>query len=154
MTGRWISVDELFDFAIEREQQTAEFYLDLAKRQKSHKVRDMLNSFAQTELNHKTLLKNVKAGKVSIPVKSIQLLNIAAQASHKGIGSDMDFEDALAFAMQMEEQSYRLYLELAAACEDNTLTNIFLTLAQQEAEHRLRFESEYKNSVLEKSHAC
>ena len=62
--------------------------------------------------------------------------------------ADMDYTDALITAMRKEKAAYRLYLELAATAEAEELANIFLSLAQEEARHKLRFEIEYDDVVL------
>jgi rubrerythrin len=58
---------------------------------------------------------------------------------------NLDFQDALILAMKAEKAAYRLYNDLAEATDDENARNMFLTLAQEEAKHKLRFEIEYDN---------
>jgi rubrerythrin len=53
--------------------------------------------------------------------------------------------------MKKETDSFRLYRDLAAITVDEDLKNTFLTLAQEEAKHKLRFETEYENIVLKEN---
>jgi rubrerythrin len=49
--------------------------------------------------------------------------------------------------MKKETNSFRLYRDLAAIIVDEDIRNTFLTLAQEEAKQKLRFETEYENTV-------
>ncbi len=45
--------------------------------------------------------------------------------------------------MKKEDTSVKLYTDLAKMVQDEELKDTFLLLAQEEAEHKLRFELEY-----------
>ena len=47
--------------------------------------------------------------------------------------------------MKKETNAYKFYRDFAAITIDEDLKNTFLTLAQEEAKHKLYFETEYKN---------
>ena len=51
-------------------------------------------------------------------------------------------------AMKKEKAAYRLYLDLAMVAEAEELTDLFLALAREEANHKLRFEIEYDKNIL------
>ena len=53
--------------------------------------------------------------------------------------------------MKKEKAAYRLYLDLAAVGEDEELTDMFLSLAQEEAKHKLRFEIEYDDEIMKEN---
>jgi rubrerythrin len=55
----------------------------------------------------------------------------------------MNYTELLVVAIKKENLSYQLYIKLAAISMTKELRDIFLKLAQEEAEHRLRFEYEY-----------
>jgi rubrerythrin len=61
----------------------------------------------------------------------------------------MTYAEALILAMKKEKAAYRLYTDLAGVAEAEELTNLFLSLAAEEAKHKLRFEIEYDDHVLE-----
>ena len=62
------SVDEILDFAIDREQQAHDFYVDLAKRAERPGMEDLFTQFAREELGHKKKLEGIKAGNRSFPI--------------------------------------------------------------------------------------
>ena len=55
----------------------------------------------------------------------------------------MKLVDVLAFAMKKEKTAYTLYSNLASIAQDEQLRDTLLKLAQEEANHKLRFELEY-----------
>jgi rubrerythrin len=61
----------------------------------------------------------------------------------------MTYPEALLFAMKSEKAAFRLYDALATATHDPVLALLFRSLAQEEARHKLRFELEYEENVLE-----
>jgi rubrerythrin len=56
---------------------------------------------------------------------------------------DLDYLQALTLAMKGEKAAFRLYSDLAAKATDEAVRSILLSLAQEEANHKLRFEIEY-----------
>ena len=78
----------------------------------------------------------------------VQDLKIADYVVETEPKPDMDYRDALVLAMQKEKAAFKLYTALAAASEDEALKSLFLSLAQEEAKHKLRFELEYDDNVL------
>jgi len=63
--------------------------------------------------------------------------------------ANMTYAEALRFAMEAEKAAFRLYNDLAAATDDPGLVEVFRSLAAEEAKHKLRFEIEYDEHVLE-----
>ena len=50
--------------------------------------------------------------------------------------------------MKKEKAAYTMYLDLAGAAPSSELKNLFLGLAREEANHKLRFELEYDDEVM------
>jgi len=50
--------------------------------------------------------------------------------------------------MKEEKSAFKLYSDLAARTDDVSTREIFLSLAQEEAKHKLRFEIEYDDNIL------
>jgi rubrerythrin len=104
-------------------------------------MRKVFEDFAKEELEHKAQLELevMKQGKVP---KDFKIANYMVSGELSG---DMNYKDALALAMAKEKVSFRLYIDLAAAADDEELKEVFLSLAEEEARHKLRFEIEYDN---------
>ncbi|MHC4642945.1 MAG: ferritin family protein [Planctomycetota bacterium] len=142
------SAEEVLDFAIERETESQDFYMKLAERMDNPKMRDVFEKFATEELGHKMKLEAVKHGEILLGQREIMSLGIADYVVDVEPRPDMDYTEALILAMKKEKAAYRMYLDLAAVAEDEELTGMFLSLAQEEAKHKLRFEIEYDDIVM------
>ena len=143
------SADGVLDFAIEREEEAFDFYMDLAAKIERPDMKTLFKQFAEEEKGHKAKLQGVKQGKQLLPAER-QVLDL--QMSDYLVADeptqDLTYQKALILAMKKEKVSFRLYTDLAASTPSNDLKNTFLTLAQEEAKHKLRFEVEYDNEVM------
>jgi rubrerythrin len=143
------SVDAVLDFAIEREQEASDFYTELAAKVKRPDMKTLLIQFAEEEKGHKAKLQGVKQGRQLLPaVKRVLDLQVGDYLVAENPKEEMTYQNALILAMKKEKVSFRLYTDLAASAPGGDLKNTFLTLAQEEAKHKLRFEVEYDNEVM------
>jgi rubrerythrin len=143
------SVDEILDFAIEKEEEAAQLYTRLGRQTEKSWMRRVFEEFANEEWGHKAKLEAVKQGKLLLPVaERVMDLKIADYMMDVGASPDLDYQDALIFAMKEEKAAFKLYTDLAAATDDKGLRATLLALAQEEAKHKLRFEIEYDDHIL------
>lgn len=146
---QWKSVDEILDFAIAQEEQAAKFYTDLAGKMDRQWMSKIFKDFAQEEVGHKNKLLDIKAGKRLIPAeKKVLDLKIGDYLTDVEPSEGMDYQQALIVAMKKEKKAFKMYTDLAAATDDEGLQAVFLSLAQEEAKHKLRFEIEYDDFVM------
>lgn len=149
--GNLETIEQVLDFAIEREHDACVFYQAWADRVVNPTVNKILFQLAGQERQHKEKLTAIREGNTVLRFKDdlfpkLHLLDFVDEAS---LGPDLNLEDALALAMQREKVSYRLYLALAAGAEAEALVNVFVSLAHQEANHRVRLEIEYDRVISE-----
>jgi rubrerythrin len=143
------SVDAILDFAIEREEESHKFYVNLANVVDREEMKKVFERFAKEELGHKEKLLGIKSGKIMMPAaRKIADLRIADYVVDVEIGKDMDYQHALIVAMKKEKAAFRLYTNLANIVDDSNLSSVFQALAQEEAKHKLRFEIEYDDNIL------
>ncbi len=143
------STEEILDFAIAREQEASDFYADLSKRATSGWLRDELDGFSKEELRHKGKLKAVKKGDQLLSPQARTLdLKISDYLVQVEVTPDISFQDALIVAMKREKAAFRLYSDLARKVDDVELKTLFEGLAQEEAKHKLYFETQYDDQVL------
>jgi rubrerythrin len=146
---QWKSVDEVLDFAIGQEQEAFQFYTDLSARMDRPWMSEIFKGFAQEELGHKRKLEDIKIGKKLLPSQSKVLdLKIGDYLIDVEPTEEMDYQQALIVAMKKEKKAFRMYNDLAAVVDDGSLQAVFLSLAQEEAKHKLRFEIEYDDYVM------
>ncbi|MBD3236775.1 MAG: rubrerythrin [Candidatus Eisenbacteria bacterium] len=143
------NVDEILDYAIEREQEAHDFYVDLARRMDREEMKEVFLQFSQEELGHKRKLEAVKAGRTLEPsAAKVTNLKIAEYVVDVEPGEELDYQKALIVAMKKEKAAFKLYSDLSAATESAELATLFTALAQEEARHKLRFEREYDDVYL------
>ena len=147
--GNFGSVDEALDFAIGEEEAACAFYSELAKKAKQAGMKELLLQFAGEENGHREKLLSIKQGKKMMDAEQqVTDLKIGDYLVEAEPDSDLSYQDALVIAMKKEKSAFRMYTNMAAASTDPTMRNIFLGLAQEEANHKLRFELEYDNEVM------
>lgn len=146
---QWKSVDEILDFAIGQEEQAFQFYTELSERMERPWMGKIFKAFAKEEMGHKRKLLDIRSGKRLIPAeKKVLDLKIGDYLVDVETGPGMDYQQALVVAMKKEKKAFRMYNDLAAATDDETLSEAFLALAQEEAKHKLRFEIEYDDFIM------
>lgn len=149
MMNTFNTIDEVLDFAVQGEQAAVDFYTGLADRSENTEMRDVFIQFAREEMGHKARLLRIKAEGIfeTHPV-AVTDLKISDYLSEIEPRPDMDYREALLVAMSNEKAAFKLYTRLAGEISFPELKNIFLSLAQEEAKHKLRFEQEYDDFVL------
>lgn len=146
------TVEGILDFAIRGEEESIQFYTDLAKKTARPGMGPIFLQFADEERGHKAKLLAVKASKQLQPVASkITDLRITDFLVDVTPGPDLDYQSALIVAMKKEKAAFALYTQLAELSTEPGLRDLLLALAQEEAKHKLRFEMEYDQVVLKEN---
>ncbi len=142
-------LEEILEFAIDREQEAVDFYLELAEKVAAPAMKDVFKQFAGEERGHKSKLQAVKAGRQQLtPPGKLPNLALSDYLVAEEPSDEISYQDALILAMQREKAAFRLYTDLAREVNAGEMRELLLTLAQEEAKHKLRFEVEYDQQVL------
>jgi len=143
------SAEEILDFAIGEEEKAQKFYLEMSEKVKNPAMAKTFKEFAAEESRHRVQLQRVKDGrKALLASEKMPDLKISDYLSEVEPSPDMDYQDALALAMQNEKAAFKLYQNLAQVTPSAELQELFLALAQEEAKHKLRLELEYDEHIL------
>jgi rubrerythrin len=143
------TVDEILDYAIQREQKAADLYTGLAEKMEREAMKQVFLDFANEEKGHKAKLMAVKKGqKLVIKPQQVADLKIGDYLADVEATADLDYQKALILAMKSEKEAFQLYSDLAASADDMQMKELFTGLAQEEAKHKLRFELEYDKVIL------
>ena len=136
--------DKVLEYAVRREIESEAFYRAWVEKVNDRAVGAVLEEFAEEERLHKEQLEKVKNGQHALlsgrPAPRFRLPIDVADVQPN---PDMTLADALAFAIKKEKAAYRLYLDLAVDSPTEQLMELFLALAREEANHKVRFEIEY-----------
>lgn len=146
------SLDALYDFAIGEEEAAAKFYREIAGKMDRAWMRETFDQFAREEDGHKAKLLKMKSGDIlTIPQEKILDLKIGDYLVDIEANADMDYQDALIVAMKKEKAAFKMYTTLAGMADNEQAKEVLLSLAQEEAKHKLRFEIEYDDVILKEN---
>lgn len=143
------TVDEILDYAIDQEQQAADFYEDVAQRAETAGMKKILLDFSAEEKHHKKILQDVKRGDHELtPEQEVLDLKISDYLVEVEASDNISYQDALIIAMKRERAAYELYSDMAAKIPESHLREVLTGLAKEEAKHKLFFEAQYDEHIL------
>ena len=146
------TVDAALDFAINEEEGAYVFYMDLASKVEKSEMKDLFEQFAGEEQGHKEKLLSVKEGKALLSVtEKVANLKISDYVVDVDPNEELDYQGALLLAMKKEKAAFKMYIDLYNNAPSDRIKNTFLAIAQEEAKHKLRFEIEYDDLVMEEN---
>ena len=146
---QWQTVDEILAFAIKNEEDAASFYRRLAEMVDERGMKKTFLGFAKEEEQHKKLLLRFRELDDLEPSPGkVADLKIADYLVDVGEEEKLGYPESLVMAMKKEAAAARLYNDMAAVVDDPKLRNALLVLAEEEAKHKLRFETEYDENIL------
>ena len=144
------TIDQILDYAISNEEKAAALYYDLAEKVERPGMREAFLHFAKEEEGHKARLLKIKQGEIpAVSEEKVANLGITETLEKPETRPNMTYQEALLFAMKAEKAAFVLYTKLAEMTTDASLQRVFKNLAQEEAKHKLRFEIEYEDHVLD-----
>jgi len=143
-------IQELLNFAIDKEKEAITFYENLAERAKRPELREALLEMADEERKHEKLLKELTPEKIlRRPVQDVQDLKISDYMIDVAPSTDMSYRDLLVLAMKREEKAAALYSDLETRALDDATRKLFTFLKQEELKHKQRLEKEYADSNID-----
>jgi rubrerythrin len=145
----WRNLEEVISFAMQKEAGAAALYEEAAKLSKRPDAKAMFNELAAEERKHREILENLERKDVSkYTLERIPDMKMSEYMRDVEFHPDMEYQDILILAIKREEKSRDLYADLAAHADDPELKKLFQALAQEEAKHKLKLETEYDEYVL------
>lgn len=143
------SMDDILEFALEREDASYRLYLNAAKKSANPSARKIFEELAEQEAGHKRIILNLGKEKIArytfVKVPDLGISEYLVDVSYH---DSMSYQEILVFAMKNEEKAYRFYLEAESMTDDAELKQILLMLANEELKHKFRLESLYEEKVL------
>ena len=140
---------EVITFAIRKEAEAYNLYKTYSQLTKTPGLKQMFEELAQEEQKHRKILEGVEKKDVTeYKIEKIPNLKIGDFVEEQEFSPEMDYASALRFAIKREEHSLKLYNHMAGGTDDPELRKLFSALAQEEAKHKLRLETEYDENVL------
>jgi rubrerythrin len=146
------SVDEILEFAIDREKEAVKFYASFAQEAPSKALTQTFINFSKEEEKHVALLSDISGNKAKIDsyeFKKIPDLKISDYMVDTAYEKGMPMPDVLKLAMKREEKSVKLYQFLANQTDNADAKKLFLLLVQEESQHKLGLESMYDDYLAD-----
>lgn len=148
------NLEAIIDFAIDKEDEAVQFYMDASKETAMSGSKEMLLEFADEERRHARMLTELKAKGVVEGIDRYKLKWITdmkrsdytVDAEYK---AGMAYHEILMVAMKKEEKALKLYNELLERTEVAEARKLFKLLCQEEAKHKLKFETMYDDYMAE-----
>lgn len=142
-------MQDVFKFAIEREEAAWQLYTKAAGMVKSLATRKMLEEMAEQELEHKRLLQGMDKELINnyqfVKIPDLKISDYLVDIDYK---DDLSYQKIMIFAMKMEEKAAQLYTEASHFTDDPETKRMLLMLANEEKRHKFKLESIYDDIVL------
>jgi rubrerythrin len=139
---------DIFEFAMEKEKFSEEYYRDLANRANHLGLKNILTMLADEEAKHYRTVERMKT-EAPEQVTDVPVLDRAKEIFEKMRVAPKKFDfltseaELYRKACQIEEQSKRFYLERAEEASDPDRKRVFGLLAQEEDKHLFLMENIY-----------
>jgi len=146
------SVDEILEFAIDREKEAVKFYASFAQEAPSEALKQTFIDFSKEEEKHVALLSDISGNKAKIDsyeFKKIPDLKISDYIVDTKYEKGMPMPEVLKLAMKREEKSVQLYQDLGNQTDNAEAKKLFEILVQEESKHKLGLESMYDDYLAD-----
>lgn len=145
----FVSLKEVVDFAVEREDIAYRLYKRAAELTESPAAKKMFEELAQEEATHKDVFMKVDPDKIDeVKVCKIPEATIGQYLKDVPFNPQMTYQEILTYALKSEESAYQLYKAAAGMTEDQKLQKTLIAFAEVELGHRRKIEALYEERVL------
>lgn len=148
------NLQEVIDFAIEKEIEAAGFYEDVSRQEGMSGAKEMLLEFAEQEKKHRKLLEELKTkgiveGISDYKFKWVPDMKRSDYVVELEYKKGMTYNELLMLAMKREEKALALYNQLLRQADGKNAKDVFKMLCQEEARHKLILETKYDDYMAE-----
>ena len=143
------NIEEITDFAIEKEREAAAFYERISKDEEDFSgSKQMFAEFAAEEQKHEKILQDFKTKGISKSLKDYQFKWITDIKRSDYLvdlkyEKGMPYNEILLLAMKREEKALKLYNDFLEQADTDDSKKLFKVLCQEEAKHKLALETIY-----------
>ena len=148
------SIEEIIDFAIEREREAQATYLSYAGQTGRRSFSELLLTMAEMEKEHERKLTALREGKSTAeaftPPKGADL-GLAEMLVEVPFSPTMDYGDFLVLVIRKEREAEQLYRKLQGLTTSADVGNMFALLADEERKHRDWAQERYDEDILKEN---
>lgn len=147
------SVNDVLDFAIEKEVEAVEFYKEASELAHAQSIKETLLDFSNEEDKHRKMLTGFKENQTKIDGYEFKKITDLKRSDYLVVDIEyekgMNFPDILKLAMKREEMAVKLYEKLSSLSKDSNMDNLFMILVQEESKHKNILETIYDDHMAE-----
>jgi rubrerythrin len=142
-------MDDVLNFAIEKEEKAMEFYRSCAERAKNSGIRKFFQEMVEEETRHRDMLKDLNPSALGdIRLEKVEDLKISDYLIDVKFREDLTYQEALTLAMKKEEKAHAFYSSWKDKCMHEKTARVFEVLAQEELKHKRKIETLYDEEIL------
>jgi len=129
------------------EKDSENYYLELAKKIDDVGLRNILKMLANDEVKHYHIIEQMMKTDISAELAETDILentkNIFIKIKGKKLVFDFDLPQINFYrkAQEMEEKTYKFYMEMSDKVEIEVQKKLFLKLAEEEKKHMFLLEN-------------
>ncbi len=141
----------LLEKAIQKEQESYDFYMGLYGRVDDYFAREALKFVATDEKQHKENLIKFREGKYgpeALPMTAVVDYRIAEYLMRPDLKKNMESKEAYLVAAHREKIAHEFYLSLANVQPAGQAKEFLLRMAQEELRHKEKMEYLYANTAF------
>ncbi|NTV43116.1 MAG: ferritin family protein [Syntrophobacteraceae bacterium] len=143
------SMDDVVNFAIDKEEKAMEFYQSCAGRAKNPGIKKFFIEMVEEENRHREMLKGLDPVSLdSVKLEGIEDLHISEYLIDVKFTEQVTYQEALTIAMKKEEKAHAFYSAWQDKCMHEKTAKVFELLAQEELKHKRRIETMYDEEIL------
>jgi rubrerythrin len=138
-TQQFDSIEQILDFAIDRERKAQEIYYAFARATERKSFARLLLTMADMEKEHERRLAELKGRRAwasAFGTPARESLAIEEPFKEIAFSPDMDYGDFLVLVIHKEEEAEKLYLRLESLASAAETRRLFRHLAGEERKHR------------------
>ena len=144
-------LEAIIDLAIEKEEQSYDFYIGLQSRVKDPGTQETLRFLAREELKHKDFLMRYRKGDLgpeTLRLSHVVDYSIAEHLEPPDLKESLEAKDAYLLAAHRELRAYNFYKALADIHPEGTLREMLTEMANEELKHKEKVEYLYSNTAF------
>ena len=151
---RFESIEQIIDFAIQREREAQDAYLSYARETQRRSFSELLLSMAAMEKEHERKLVDLKQGRRGLdsftPPKQADL-GLSDMLVEVPFSPSMDYGDFLVLVIGKERAAEQLYRKLESLTDSPEVRDMFRLLADEERKHRDWAQERYDQDILKEN---
>ncbi len=143
------SVNDVVDFAIQKEEKAMQFYQECADRAKNPGIKEFFREMVVEEQGHRDMLKSLDSLNLdNVKLQKVENLKISDYLVEVTFSESVSYQDALIIAMKKEEKAMAFYGGWKDKCMSEKASKLFQLLENEEEKHKRKLEKLYDEDIL------